>query len=227
MRDGLHTTHSIVAASGGAVVIDVMRAFTTTAWAFHLGAEKIILLRELRDALALKARTPGALAFQDDVPLPGFDLANSPVRIEQLDVRGRTIFQRTTSGTQGANAAAHCQPLLCTGFATARATAEFMRQRPGVAWHFVITGDAGEALEDIACAEYIVALLADAHAPDIPHLQKARSSRAARDMSAAAARGHGGVDAGDMERCLEVDRFGFAMLAAMEEGLLTLRPVHP
>ena len=84
------TSNEIGRACGGAVVIDVMRAFTVTAWAFHLGAERIVLLRELDEALALKARTPGSLAFQDGAPLPGFDLANSPVQIERLDLRGRS-----------------------------------------------------------------------------------------------------------------------------------------
>ena len=57
------TPQEITQGSGGAVVIDVLRAFTVTAWAFHLGAERIVLLRGLDEALALKARTPGALAF--------------------------------------------------------------------------------------------------------------------------------------------------------------------
>lgn len=222
----LKTPQEIARAVGGAVVIDVMRAFTVAAWAFHLGAERIVLLRELEEALALKARTPGALAFQDGEPLPGFDLANSPVRIERLALHGRTVYQRTTAGTQGANAAAHCQPLLCTGFATARATAQYLRQRPQVAWHFVPTGDAGQASEDIACAQYIAALVADASTPSAPFLEMARRSRAARELQSAAERGHGGVDRGDVARCLEADRFDFAMPASVEDGLLTLRPVR-
>ncbi|MFO1400042.1 MAG: 2-phosphosulfolactate phosphatase [Steroidobacteraceae bacterium] len=220
------TPQEITQGSGGAVVIDVLRAFTVTAWAFHLGAERIVLLRGLDEALALKARTPGALAFQDGEPLPGFDLANSPVRIEQLALRGRTIFQRTTAGTQGANAAAHCRPLLCTGFATARATAAYLRRHPGVDWNFVPTGDGGQAIEDIACAQYIEALVADPATPGAPFLDRARRSRAARDLQAAAERGHGGVDRGDVARCLEADRFDFAMCAAPEDGLLTLRPAR-
>jgi 2-phosphosulfolactate phosphatase len=217
------TPNEIGRASGGAVVIDVMRAFTVTAWALHLGAERIVLLRGLDEALALKARTPGSLAFQDGAPLPGFDLANSPVQIERLELRGRTVYQRTTAGTQGANAAAHCQPLLCTGFATARATAAYLRRHEGVAWHFVVTGDEGHAVEDIACAEYIQALVADQATSSRPFIAKAGTSRAAKGLRAAAVDGHGGIDRGDVERCLEADRFDFIMTARMEQGLLTLR----
>jgi 2-phosphosulfolactate phosphatase len=208
---------------GGAVVIDVLRAFTVTAWAFHLGAERIVLLRELHEALRLKAASPGSFAFQDAEPLPGFDLANSPVRIERLALRGCTIFQRTTAGTQGANAAAHCRPLLCTGFATARATAAYLRARTDVDWHFVPTGDAGMAVEDIACAQYIQALIHDAATSSQPFIERARGSRAACDLATAARDGHAGVDRGDVERCLAADRFDFVMCADLESGLLTLR----
>jgi 2-phosphosulfolactate phosphatase len=223
----LSTPQDITHAAGGAVIIDVMRAFTVAAWAFHLGASRIVLLRDLAEALRLKAGTRGALAFQDGEPLPGFDLANSPVRIEQLELRGRTVFQRTTSGTQAALAAAHCQPLLCAAFATARATAAYLRARREVQWHAVISGEAGRAAEDIACAEYLQALLDRPVVSSRPFLQKARAAPAARELQAAAGRGHPGVDRGDVARCLEADRFDFVMAGGVEDGLLTLRRVPP
>ena len=111
------------------------------------------------------------------MPLPGFDLANSPVEIEQLDLRGRTVYQRTTAGTQGGERhAALPAAAVYTGFATARATAAYLRRHYGVAWHFVVTGDEGRAAED----------------------------------------GHGGIDRGDVDRCLEADRFNFIMKATRE-----------
>ncbi len=85
-----------------AVVVDVMRAFTVAAWAFRRGAEKIVFTGTQEEALELKARNPGWLAFQDGAPVPGFDLANSPARLRSLEVRGRTIVQKTTAGTAGA-----------------------------------------------------------------------------------------------------------------------------
>src|SRR5438128_2218040 len=89
--------------TGVAVVIDVFRAFTTAAWAFHLGVDRIVLTDDLEEALALKARIPGALALKDREPLPGFDLDNSPVHLRQRrDLAGRTLVQRTTAGTTGA-----------------------------------------------------------------------------------------------------------------------------
>src|SRR5918992_752192 len=83
-----------------AVVVDVMRAFTTAAWAFNLGAERILLVDELAEALRLKSRMPGSLALKDGEPLPGFDLTNSPAQLSRRhDLEGKTIVQCTTAGT--------------------------------------------------------------------------------------------------------------------------------
>lgn len=67
-----------------AVVVDVMRAFTVAAWAFHRGAERIVFAETLDEALELKARHPGWLAFQDGPVVPGFDLANSPAQLRAV-----------------------------------------------------------------------------------------------------------------------------------------------
>src|SRR5262245_33772450 len=84
---------------GAAVVIDVFRAFSTAAWAFALGAEKIVLVDDLAEALQLKSQIPDSLALKDGEPLPGFDLTNSPAQLrERKDVACRTIVQRTTAG---------------------------------------------------------------------------------------------------------------------------------
>ncbi|HLF79098.1 MAG TPA: 2-phosphosulfolactate phosphatase, partial [Dehalococcoidia bacterium] len=92
--------------AGVAVVIDVIRAFTTAAWAFHKGVDRIVLTDDLADALRLKQRFPGSLALKDGRPEPGFDLTNSPAQMrDRDDLAGRTIIQRTTHGTIGAVAA--------------------------------------------------------------------------------------------------------------------------
>jgi 2-phosphosulfolactate phosphatase len=79
------------------------------------------------------------------------------------------------------------------------------------------------AVEDIACAQYIQALIHDAATSSQPFIERARGSRAACDLATAARDGHAGVDRGDVERCLAADRFDFVMCADLESGLLTLR----
>ncbi|MEU8694546.1 2-phosphosulfolactate phosphatase [Streptomyces sp. NPDC048665] len=209
-----------------AVVVDVMRAFTVAAWAFRRGAERIVFAGTQQEALELKARHPGWLAFQDGAPVPGFDLANSPARLRTLDVRGRTVVQKTTAGTAGALAVADAGLLLCASFAVAGATAGLLRRARPRAVTFVVTGDGGRAEEDLACAEYIAARVRADDTDPGPYLDRARRSSGAARLAEGVRRGWAGVHPEDVAMCLEADAFPFAMTAARTDGRLELRPVY-
>src|SRR4051794_11583299 len=89
---------------GGAVVaVDVIRAFTCTAYAFNAGAVAIHLVADVEEALAFKADHPGVLAMGEDHGrrIEGFDLSNSPVEASRADLSGRRLVQRTGGGTRG------------------------------------------------------------------------------------------------------------------------------
>ncbi|MFD0565098.1 2-phosphosulfolactate phosphatase [Kitasatospora saccharophila] len=202
-----------------AVVIDVMRAFTTAAWAFGQGAERIVLAESLDAALELKGRHPHWVALKDGAPAPGFDAVNSPGRIRGTDLAGRTVVQKTTAGTVGALAVRGAELVLCASFAVAGATARALRGRPDVT--FVVTGEEGRAEEDLACAQYI-AQRATGPAPDpAPYLRRAADSTAAAELAGGIREG---VHEDDVRLCLELDRFDFTMAAAPEDGLTVLRP---
>jgi len=210
-------------AGGVAVVVDVVRAFTTAAWALYLGAERIVLTDDLAEALKLKARLPDSLALKDGEPEPGFDLTNSPVHMQALDgLHRRTIVQRTTHGTIGAVAARGASTLYCASFLCASATASLIRDSGADVW-FVVTGDGGKAEEDLACAEYIAALVESPQTPPRPYVSRVKLSTAAERVMALARSGARGFDAGDVAMCMDVDRFDFAMRAVQEPGMLTLR----
>lgn len=209
--------------SGAAVVIDVMRAYTVAAWALHLGVARMILAKELEEALELKSRFPGALALKDGAPAEGFDLYNSPADLQEADIRGKTIVQRTTAGTIGAVAVRHCRPLICTGFVCASAVARRLRDPAPDELTYVVTGEDGTAEEDLACAQYIDALIRDPGTDPAPYLRRASESRAAIDIRQAAAEGYPGINPRDVEMCVDVDRFNFTLEASMEDELLVLR----
>ncbi len=165
--------------SGAAVVIDVMRAYTVAAWALHKGASRMILVDDLEEALEIKAQFPGSLALKDGAPAEGFDLYNSPADLQEVDIRGKTIVQRTTAGTIGAVAVRHCKPLICTGFVCASAVARRIRDLAPDELTYVVTGEEGTAEEDLACAEYIDALIRDPAIDPAPYIRRASESRAA------------------------------------------------
>jgi 2-phosphosulfolactate phosphatase len=213
---------------GTAVVIDVLRAFSTVAWAFHLGVERIVLTDDIEEALRIKARLPGALAMKDSQPLAGFELSNSPVELQLAEgLAGATIVQRTTHGTVGAWAARAAEQLYCASFLVAEATAHAIRDAGASEVYFVVTGEEGTAEEDMACAEYIAALIKSPGVEPEPYLRRARESSTAALLTRRIADNTPGVHALDIETCLRTDVFDFVMRAEVEPfgdtGLLTLR----
>jgi 2-phosphosulfolactate phosphatase len=207
-----------------AVVIDVMRAFTVTAWAFARGAEKVALAGSLEEALALKARHPEWVTLKDGLPAPGFDLVNSPGLLRSIDLSGRTVVQKTTNGTVGVHAAKGASLLVCASFVVAEATAQLLQARGGDDVTFVVTGDHGRADEDLACAQYIARRAVGAQTGAAEFLDRAAGSRAAVELAAGVRRGLPGLHADDVALCLEVDRFPFAMVVTLEDPLVVLRP---
>ncbi|WP_346012189.1 2-phosphosulfolactate phosphatase [Streptomyces sp. SID3343] len=208
-----------------AVVVDVMRAFTVAAWAFARGAEKIVLAESPDEALALKARHPGWVALKDGPPTPGFDMVNSPGLLRSVDLGGRTVVQKTTAGTVGALAVKEAPLVLCAGFVVAEATARLLRARASDRVTFVVTGEDGQAQEDLACAQYIARRAAGvgtgAETDAAEFLRRAAASRAAAELAQRVRRG---VHPDDVALCLELDRFPFAMVATLEGSLMVLRP---
>ncbi|MER0429316.1 MULTISPECIES: 2-phosphosulfolactate phosphatase [Streptomyces microflavus subgroup] len=204
-----------------AVVVDVMRAFTVAAWAFARGAEKIVLAESLDDALALTARHPEWVALKDGPPAPGFALVNSPGLLRSADLGGRTVVQKTTAGTVGALAVKDASLVLCAGFVVAEATARLLRARGSGSVTFVVTGEDGRADEDLACAQYIAGRATGAGTDAAGFLRRAAASRAATELAEGVRLG---VHPDDIALCLEVDRFPFAMVAALEDSLMVLRP---
>jgi 2-phosphosulfolactate phosphatase len=207
-----------------AVVVDVMRAFTVAAWAFARGAEKVVLAGTLDEALALKAGRPDWVTLKDGPPAPGFDAVNSPGMLRSAELGGRTVVQKTTYGTAGALAAREASLVLCASFVVAEATARALRERASSSVTFVVTGEDGQADEDLSCAQYIARRAAGAKTDAASFLGRAAASGAAVRLAEDARRGFQGVHPDDVTLCLELDRFPFAMVAVSEDSLMVLRP---
>ncbi|MEV0241666.1 2-phosphosulfolactate phosphatase [Streptomyces sp. NPDC050674] len=221
METRFHGIAELVEVPSVAVVVDVMRAFTVAAWAFGRGAEKIVLAESLDEALALKARHPDWVALKDGPPAPGFDTVNSPGLLRSLDLSGRTVVQKTTAGTVGALAVKDASLVLCAGFVVAGATARLLRSRDCDSVTFVVTGEDGRAEEDLACAEYIARRACEGETDAAGFLRRAAASRAAAELAEGVRQG---AHPDDVALCLELDRFPFAMVAAVEDALMVLRP---
>ena len=154
-------------ARGVVVIVDVFRAYTTAAEALARGAEKIILVAEVDEALALRERGRGDLCAGEvgGMRPDGFDFGNSPSELAAADVAGKTLIQSTRAGTVGMVAAADSADVLFGGsFAVASATVRAIRAlNPDLAT-IVAMGAEGKvrADEDEQCALFMRNLLTGA-----------------------------------------------------------------
>jgi 2-phosphosulfolactate phosphatase len=156
-------------ALGVTVVVDVLRAFTTAAYAFGAGADEIYPVGTIDEALKLKTELPNGLTMGEvDAKKPeAFDFGNSPAAISKQKLQGKIMIQRTSAGTQGIVQAVNADHLLAASFVVASATANYLRRLETSNISFIITGDSlgRDGDEDRACAEYIAALVSG-HQPN-------------------------------------------------------------
>jgi 2-phosphosulfolactate phosphatase len=146
-------------AGGTVIVIDVFRAFTTASVAFSRGAEKIILVAEVEEALQLRSQGIGQLCIGEvDGLLPeGFDLGNSPYDMSQADVDGKTLIQSTRAGTVGMTTVTKADQIYAGSFVIASATVEAIKRRNPELVTIVAMGAAGAVRtdEDEQCALFL------------------------------------------------------------------------
>ena len=207
-------------------MIDVLRAFSTAAYAFEAGARSIRLVSAVEEAFQLKKQFPEAFLMGEvhGLPIEGFDYGNSPTQLSQQNLAGRELIQRTTAGTQGVTHSINADILLASSFCCAKATVEYIKQLPDENITFVITGKCsnGRGDEDAACADYIEDLITGKE-PDIEkYIYRVKNSVDAQiflDESEPA------FPASDLEHCLAIDKFNFAMPIEKERGIYTMKPI--
>ena len=204
--------------TGLIVVIDVLRAFSTAAYAFHHGVEDIRMVSTIDEAISLQENNPGSLMMgeMDGLPIPGFDFGNSPPQFDNFDLDGKHLIQRTTSGTQGVVRSRNAENLLAVSFCNAQVTSEYMKLLSPAEVTFVITGlrPGGWGDEDAACADYIEALV-QGHNPDpSPYLNRVKNSPPGQLFMDPQIDDY---PLKDLEYCLAINRFDFVMPVSRQD----------
>jgi 2-phosphosulfolactate phosphatase len=158
------------------VVFDVLRATSTFVTALANGAEAIIPVEEISEALEIRRQRPEVLlagernGLRIGADLTGgveFDLGNSPREYTPERVRGRTVASTTTNGTRALRACQRARAVFLGSFLNLGAVARVVvGQAPE---HVLLicagTGE-GTALEDVLaagalCQRLMVASVAD------------------------------------------------------------------
>ncbi|HSG44090.1 MAG TPA: 2-phosphosulfolactate phosphatase [Anaerolineales bacterium] len=216
----LDTCHT---ATGAVVVVDVLRAFSTAAYALSRGAEKIILVGDVEEALALKSQIPNSKAMGEvrGIQPKDFEFGNSPTEIRELDLTGITMIQRTSTGTQGAVRCKKADVLLVSSFVVAGATTRYIKSLAPGDVTFVITGETyNGGDEDFACAEYMENQLKGQTLDPESYIQRVHDSEDAQEHLDPK---RPEFPLADLEYCTDIDAFDFAMIIEKENDLLIMR----
>lgn len=211
-------------ATGTVIVIDVIRAFTTAAYAFQRGAESINLVGTVDQALSLKGKIPGSLVMGEVGGLPphGFDFGNSPTQILKQDFKGKHLIQRTSAGTQGVVRSVNAGAMLTASFVVARSTVRYILGLYAEHVTFVITGTQQND-EDLACAEYLEALFRKQNPNPAPYIKRVLDSK---DASLHLDPNKPEFPESDLDYCTRVDACNFAMTVSRQKDRLVMRAVH-
>ncbi len=221
------TLSSCDAAADLAVVIDVLRAFTTAAYLFNAGAEEIILVSGVQEAFDLRKEMPGCLLLGeiDGFKIQGFDLGNSPSEIVGKDFTGKRVIQRTTAGTQGVVRASNAQAILTAALTNMSATVRFINRLSPRKIMFIQTGvnpEKGAGDEDVACAEAMEAMLSGRD-PDLGQImRRVRFSFSGLHYDGT----RPDFPPKDLEMALQFDLFSFAMVVERKNNLHIMRRIE-
>ena len=144
------------------VVFDILRATTTMITALANGAESIIPVEQIGEALEVRRQRPNVLLAgeRDGVRIRAnqtggteFDLGNSPREFSAEKVQGKAIVMTTTNGTRALRACASAKTVLIGSFLNLRATANWLRENKPQHLILVCSGTYEQAsFEDILAA---------------------------------------------------------------------------
>lgn len=212
---------------GVVVVIDVLRAFSTAAYAFAAGARAVVAAHSVDEIEPLRRRhdpsiTVGAQA--GGRPVAGLDYGNSPASLAPLNLAGVTVIEYSAGGVRGLLDCDHAAVVLAGSLVCARATAQYIRALDPAVVTFVITGlwTDRDGDEDHACADLIESYLLG----HVPNLQWYESRVSGSDFGrrfGLAEYPH--LPAADLELCAAADRFDFAMPMRHVDDRLVIEPV--
>jgi len=208
----LQLTEGAKKAKGLTVVIDVFRAFSTACYVFAAGADKIIPVEHVDEAIELKKKLKDVvmLGERNERKVPGFDFGNSPTLIMNQDFRGRTIIMTTSSGTRGIANATMADEIITGSFVNAEAIIEYIRRVNPSELSLVCMGYEGRypTQEDTFFAEYVRDRLLNIETHFQMMKLTLRTGDGARLLDPA---NDQWSPSSDFELCLDPDRFNFVL----------------
>ena len=147
-----------------AVVIDVLRATTTIAWALNNGAEAVQTFADLDELRESASQWPDSktllLGERGGKTIPGFDLGNSPVEVLPELVAGKRLFMSTTNGTRSLHRVRNASILYTLALPNRKAVGErLLNDQPDQLWIVGSGWEGSYSLEDTLAAGALASFL--------------------------------------------------------------------
>ena len=141
-----------------AVVIDVFRATTSIATAFHNGCSQVVPVETVEQAFEKREKLyPEAILAGErkGLLISGFHLGNSPLEYGNGTVGGKTIVMTTTNGTFALNKAAGANKVVTAAFVNAMAVCSQLEKDEQDVVILCAGTDGRFSVEDALCAGLI------------------------------------------------------------------------
>lgn len=142
------------------IVIDVIRAFTTSVFALECPNTEVILVPDSDRARLLRSTLSNALLVGEEDGLPpfDFDLGNSPSDLKSYRFSDGSIILRTTNGVYATSNVIDLGETFVTGMLSAIDIIHYLLSRLEKDKNiniFLLATDRKGSDEDLACAEFI------------------------------------------------------------------------
>jgi 2-phosphosulfolactate phosphatase len=204
------------------VVIDVFRAFTTASYILNKHPASYTLALKSNVVEQLSKKLPNILLVGK--PEIGatliYNIPNSPTRVYELDIVNHHVLHRTEAGARGILRAKAADVILAASFVNATATANYIKRFSNPKVTILAMGHEAEtpSLEDDLCASYIKALLIGKRNDIKPYVINLKEGPGKYFFD----KDQKQYPAEDFDRCVDIDRFDFAICAQVQNDYAIL-----
>ncbi|KKP36640.1 MAG: 2-phosphosulfolactate phosphatase [Candidatus Roizmanbacteria bacterium GW2011_GWC2_35_12] len=224
MKFKLTNLETIDEAKGLVIVIDVLRAFSTTCYLFHNKCKTIIPVETIEQAIKLKENNPDyiLLGERHGKPIPNFDHSNSPTEIKKINFSNKTVVMTTTAGTKGIVRSVNAEEIITGSFVNSGATINYIQQKKPDIVSFVCTDSSFYDNEDYMYAKYIQKYLEgkSLNFKDIKkHLEKHKCTDGFLKKPLTE------FSRNDFNLCMKNDKFDFIIKVSKHEGDIFLNKI--
>lgn len=204
------------------VVIDVFRAFTTAGYILeqkpknYFISDNSISLNRVKNKYYNNFLVGKA---EKNIDLK-YNIPNSPTRLLENNINGKNVFHRSSAGGKGIINAKGADVILVSSFVNAKATVKYIQSLKNVNVKIMPMGTEGlqPSIEDDLCATYISKLLNNKKFNIIKFIPKIKNGSGKYFFTSDQIQ----YPKEDFDKCLEIDKFNFAIRAEVFDGYAKL-----